>query len=94
MNERQIDLIFGIIWDELEGLLSLELASAVCKEICEGIRKNKELIEQLGATGKYTEKEGAGRHETKQGQKMENGCLVSPRELIRILLVKQENGEI
>ena len=89
MNERQVDVIMGIVQEQLEDYLSTDLTEEICNGIREGISDNMALIDQLGAQDRRTErKEGAGKHEAKRGTKMEDGCLVSAREIMRILLVK------
>lgn len=101
MNERQKDLITSIVQEKLELFMERvlddleESLSAEIKEasywIQEEISNNMELIEQLGAQEKRTErKEGAGKHEAKRsGTKMEDGCLVPALDLVRIILMKQ-----
>lgn len=93
MNERQMEVIMGIVRENLEDYLSAALVIDACHSIAEGIADNAELIEQLGAMDKRTErKEGAGKHEQKRGTKMEDGCLVSAREILRILMIKQDGN--
>lgn len=100
MNERLKELITEIVKEKLELFMERvlddleESLSAEIKEasfwIQEEISNNMELIEQLGAQEKRTErKEGAGKHEA-SGTKMEDGCLVSARELLQILMIKQD----
>ena len=91
VNERQMEVIMGIVRENLEEYLSTALTKDVCNKIAYGIVDNMELIEQLGAQDKRTErKEGAGKHEQKRGTKMEDGCMVSAREILRILMIKQD----
>ena len=95
VNERQVDVIMGIVQENLEDFLSEEMTMEACFGIREGIRENMVLIDQLGAQDRRTErKEGAGKHEAKRGTKMEDGCLVSAREIMRILLVKTGDRRI
>ena len=95
MNERQMDVIMGIVQEQLEDYLSTDLTEELCGGIREGISDNMALIDQLGAQDRRTErKEGAGKHEAKRGTKMEDGCLVSAREIMRILLVKTGDRRI
>lgn len=95
MNERQMDVIMGIVQEQLEDYLSTDLTEELCGGIREGISDNMALIDQLGAQDRRTgRKEGAGKHEAKRGTKMEDGCLVSAREIMRILLVKTGDRRI
>ena len=89
MNERQMEVIMGIVQEQLGDYLSEDLTEEICSGIRVGISDNMELIDQLGAQDRRTgRKEGAGKHEAKHGTKMEDGCLVSAREIMRILMVK------
>lgn len=95
MNERQMDVIMGIVQEQLENYLNMDLTEEICGGIRERISDNMELIDQLGAQDRRTgRKEGAGKHEAKSGTKMEDGCLVSAREIMRILLVKTGDRRI
>lgn len=100
MNERQKELVKAIVQEKLELFMERvlddleESLSAEIKEasywIQEEIGNNMELIEQLGAQEKRTErKEGAGKHEQKRETKMEDGCLVPARDVIGYLMVER-----
>lgn len=100
MNERQKELVKAIVQEKLELFMERvlddleESLSAEIKEasywIQEEIGNNMELIEQLGAKDKQTErKEGAGKHEQKRGTKMDDGCLVPARDVIGYLMVER-----
>ena len=51
MNDRQLDLIMQIVLEQLDDYLSEALAMEISNRIEEGIRDNKELLEQRKQKG-------------------------------------------
>lgn len=70
MNERQLDVIMGIVQEQLADYLSTDLTEEICGGIREGINDNMVLIEQLGSV--------------RRTGKMDDGCLVDPDTVIEM----------
>ena len=70
VNERQVDVIMGIVQEQLADYLSEDLTEEICIGIREGINDNMILIEQLGSV----ERPG----------KMDDGCLVETDTILEL----------